>query len=301
MSRLVVAAVLMIGSGCASTEPSPPPPVPPSSGWIYFAESRHVAPSRTQLWRIRPDGTGRELVPNPDESLAGPEFDVSRDGRQIALNRGAALYIVPADRPGDAYLASEPDLYGFLRWAPDGRYIARSRREPATGNWQLVLTAANAGEEILLLESSGGLWAREWFPDGDSLTYLDTRTGYRVLRLATGTTRPLTPLSDWIFPSPSGRFGIEWSVDSVYHDTKRHWRLYDLTTGMLVTQVTHRQSPRHPAWSPDERHFVTFCQERQDGLPFLGLCVYERETLQPVMRLADPTPETLLDYPRWIP
>lgn len=288
-------------TACGATEPSVPPP--PPSGWIYYAEGRRMLPHQKLLWRIRPDGTGREQVPNPDEVRAGPEFDVTRDGRMIAINRASTLMIVPIATPTAPYFVTEVDLAGHFRWSPSGRVLARSRIDHGTGRKQLVLTSIDGAPETLLLETdaANGFRPVEWFTDGDSLVYVDVRRGVRVLRLKDLSTRAVTPLTDWIEPSPSGRFGLEWQVDSVDYDTKKHWRLYDLSTGQLVREVTHRFSPHRLAWSPDERHFVDLCQELSAGLEFLGLCVYDRATLLPITRLADPTPDTYLDYPRWIP
>lgn len=303
MTRMAAVACAVLVGACSGTEPSPPVQPPAPSGWVYFSETRRFAPSLTQFWRIRPDGTGREQVPNPDELRAGPQFDVSQDGRRLAVNRASRLLIVPTDAPASSYLVTETDLLSVFRWSPSGHGVARARIDHSTGQKQLVYTPVDRSPESILLETdpANGFRPVSWFPDGDSLIFVDGRTGFRVLRLRDLSARALTPLTDWIEPSPSGRFGIQWEVDSVDYDTKKHWRLYDLSTGQLLRTVTHPRGLFRIAWSPDERHFVDLCQELTPGLEKLGLCVYDRATLAPITRLADPTPETFLDYPRWIP
>jgi Tol biopolymer transport system component len=211
--------------------------------------------------------------------------------------------IVPTANPGSAFLSSGTDFLGVPRWSPSGRAVLRSAIDGSTLRKRLVLTPVDGSPESILLETdpANGLRPVSWFPDGDSLIFIDVRTGIRVLRLSDLSTRAHTPLTDWIEPSPSGRFGIEWEVDPVDYDTKKYWRLYDLSTGQLLRAVTHPRGLHRPAWSPDEAHFADLCQELTPGLEFLGLCVYDRATLMPITRLADPTPETVLDYPRWIP
>lgn len=167
---------------------------------------------------------------------------------------------------------------------------------------QLVLTPIDGSPETLLLETdpANGIWPVEWFPDGDSLVYVDVQRGYRVLRLHDLSTRAVTPFTDWIEPSPSGRFGITYAVDSIEFDTKNHWQLHELATGQQLRAVTHRHGVHRLAWSPDERHFVDQCREVPVGHDRRGLCVYDRATLMPTTRLAEPTAETSLDFARWI-
>jgi hypothetical protein len=297
------ALLALLAGGCSGTEPSPPVgPVAPS-GWIYFAESRRFDPPRTVIWRIKPDGSGREQVPAPDEGVIHSDFDISRDGRWLATNRASRLLVTRTDDPGSWHLITQTDLLGSPRWIPSGKGVAASRIDRATGRWRIVLTPIDGSPEMLLVEGEGtnGVRPVEWFPDGDSLIYVAVPQGYRVLRLRDLSTRPLTPLMSWIEPSPSGRFGIDWNPDPIEYETKKYWRLYDLASGQIVAEATHRLGPFRQAWSPDERHFVDACHEVLPPNEPHSLCIYDRATLMPIRTLVSPTAETYLDFPRWIP
>lgn len=301
LRELPTAAVALLIGGCSATEPNPPAPPPEASGWIYFAESRRFHPPQEIVWRIRPDGTDRQQVPARSDAGGFAEFDISPTGRFL-IYTGSGLVHVATESGG--YF---PLVFGWrsgpVRIAPDEKTVVSGRiaNGDPRGAWQLWLTELSGADERLLIASSSGLRVLDWFPDGDSLIYVGVPQGYRVLRLHDLSTRALTPLGDWIAPSPSGRFGIDWNPDPIEHETKKYWRLYDLASGQIVAEATHRLGPFRVAWSPDERHFVDACHEVLPPNEPHSLCIYDRATLMPIRTLVSPTPETYVDYPRWIP
>jgi hypothetical protein len=291
-------------AGCGGTAPTPPPAAaPPPTGWIYYAETRVVWPSQVLIWRIRPDGSDRMLVPNPDQRSAGPEFDVSWDGRWLAFNRVSQVLMVPVATPQQAYLLTERGMLGQPLLDPLATVVVRARSIIATGRTQLLLTPVAGGPDEILVESTEGIWPVMWFAGADSLVYGETGgKGMQVYNRRTRTTHPLSPHLAYFKPTPSGRRGITWEADPVEYETKNHWRMVDLATGTVLARATHPYGAGQPAWSPDERYFATICQTVAPGSTYVGLCVYDTTTLQPVRRLVDPSSaNTYLDYVRWIP
>jgi Tol biopolymer transport system component len=122
--------------------------------------------TNASLYRMRTDGTGRELLVYDPEHI--PQLDRptwSPDGAQIAFAGGPwedrALYVI---RPDGTGLQRFPELdgtgtgggYSFPSWSPDGRYLAYL----ADGN--IVLIDLETGQQ----QAIQNLWAEEfaWAP-----------------------------------------------------------------------------------------------------------------------------------------
>jgi Tol biopolymer transport system component len=106
-------------------------PVPSPDGlWIVYASAN---PRTRGIMRVRPDGSGAELVV-PGNNLIEPE--VSPDGRHVAFvaDQGSAQGALRVVRVGDGTRVFEVPLnpwiagggidQGRSRWLPDGRALA---------------------------------------------------------------------------------------------------------------------------------------------------------------------------------
>ncbi|MBX3175208.1 MAG: PD40 domain-containing protein [Gemmatimonadaceae bacterium] len=138
------------------------------------------------LHDVRRNRTARRLD-TPLVQMLGPSF--SPDGRQIVFSGIAGgtsdLYIIDADGKNLRRLTQDP--YGDVQpqWSPDGRYIVfASERGPQSdletlsfGHWQLSIYDLQTGNIEVLPNQDGKSLNPMWSPDGQSIAYVNDRTG----------------------------------------------------------------------------------------------------------------------------
>jgi hypothetical protein len=122
-------------------------------------------PAQEQLVTIRPDGSGREPVPNtsvdPNSQLQSPAW--SPDGQWIGYSLNDGLHLIrPAGTDPRFLLAN---AVGFA-WSPDGNRIAFSRDED-------LAIASSDGTDIRFVTRTRDAFegAASWSPDGSQLVY----------------------------------------------------------------------------------------------------------------------------------
>ncbi len=101
----------------------------PDGQWIAFPEER-------SLWRIRPDGSDRQLITEvPEPEVLGRRVSWSPDGRFIVYPRSRItrlpqqfdreLWVVAVDGSSERKLEETgPYIAGSVDWSPDGRHLA---------------------------------------------------------------------------------------------------------------------------------------------------------------------------------
>lgn len=160
----------------------------PDGQWIAFA-ARSNGPNPTDrwgLWRIRPDGTGRErLVDWPDTHERQPRW--SPDGTRLAFissrqpfSFGTLVVLKLADQSAERYIDGASDA---LSWSPDGSEVLfaniyRAGLRPATvaaaGAPDLALGApfggslgaARGGSFVRRAAAGGSQWSKIVRPRG---------------------------------------------------------------------------------------------------------------------------------------
>ncbi|HEU4454684.1 MAG TPA: hypothetical protein VFR81_16570, partial [Longimicrobium sp.] len=142
------------------------PRVSRDGSWVYFTGGtiwNHY------LYRVRPDGTGREQISAYDSGPSESGADPSPDGTRIAYVWEASpsvddeeLYVMDlATRQ-----ATRLNLLGRSpRWSPDGTRLAYVSGEHTNGQ-RLVMVAAPDGTGARALSPSRMIGVANWSPDG---------------------------------------------------------------------------------------------------------------------------------------
>jgi serine/threonine protein kinase len=167
----------------------------PDGRTILFGSTRSGAGDRS-IWSRNSDGTGEpQLVLDPARSLT--DFVQSPDGEWIVFRTAdAASRDILGMRPGvdsvaQPLLASPTYDEVAPAISPDGRWLAYTSNE--TGQYQIYVRPFPNVEDGRWQVSTQGAASPRWSHDGDEIffgnyenemlvAYLDTSTGFRVLR-----------------------------------------------------------------------------------------------------------------------
>jgi TolB protein len=119
----------------------------PDGKWIAFVRREPGFTSR-EIWRVRPDGTGRQQVTRLDASSYNPAW--SADGERIVFSSNAndkryQIYEIGADGKGLRRLTFQPGEYFDPSWSADGRTLIFERDG-------LVYTLVLGGPETALTD-----------------------------------------------------------------------------------------------------------------------------------------------------
>ncbi len=209
-----------------------------TAAWVIPGGTLVYAVSTGELFGVRFDADKLATVGSPVSLLDGiqtvngaPDVTVGNDGTLLyvegqALAGAGEAQIVAVSRDGAARpLAAAwkfaPPLNGGLALSPDGRRLALSATDSATGRSDLYVVTLATGL-VTRLTFEGDLNIRPaWSPDGRSVLYVSTAGGKPELwrKRADGSGRPVRVLSETRaiyegFWSPDGKW-IIYRTDNV--------------------------------------------------------------------------------------
>jgi hypothetical protein len=179
------------------------PRVSRDGAWTYFQSTTPPA-SVAEIWRVRLDGTGAELIGAPaDPSHTDADPDPSPDGTRVAYatTRSDGLWkLVVRD------LASATDhplgLPGrFPRWSPSGdRFAYWNTPDGYNGTIHVVRTDGSDDHRISADGLAYGAVGLDWSPDG-AWVVARGEHGLDLIEVATGQTLPLGWSATYAWPA----------------------------------------------------------------------------------------------------
>lgn len=120
-------------------------------------------------------GASRRLTTST-EPESSPQF--SPDGRSLAFirgNSGGQIVTMPASG-GPEKVVVQSAFLNTVKWSPDSRWLAYSRRSEAAVT-NVYVTPASGGAEINVSRWNGTNSAPAWSPDGSKLFFFSSRSG----------------------------------------------------------------------------------------------------------------------------
>ena len=154
------------------------PSASPDGRYIVFLSNRAKV-GAFNIWRMDADGS------NPIQLTHGSgevQPSCSPDGRWVVYSQGGpetspekkTVWKVPIDGGEPVALtntpASGPDI------SPDGRLIAIWYKQDATSPWKIALIPLAGGPPVKIFDATRtSIFRLRWTPDGQAVTYIDTR------------------------------------------------------------------------------------------------------------------------------
>ena len=150
----------------------------PDGNWILFLSTQN---GRTNIYRIRPDGSELQAVTNEGNVL---RFAPSPTGEWIAyqrLGRHLNIEIVRVRLDGqDTQVVTDlqalnPPANHWYPWSPDGEWLLFSGN--MTGDQEIYRVRASGRDLQRLTESPGYDDQAAWSPDGEWIAFVSVREG----------------------------------------------------------------------------------------------------------------------------
>jgi Tol biopolymer transport system component/DNA-binding winged helix-turn-helix (wHTH) protein len=171
------------------------PEVSPDGRYIVFTSQRGGA---AHIWRILLDGNdARQLTSGPGET--SPTF--SPDGQSVVYESfgtgKSTIWRISIDGGTPQKLTDAFSVYPAV--SPKGNLIACTYLDSSSGQMRPALVSATNGSLVKVFEQQASPAPMRWTPDGNSLSYVDTRGGVSNLwRLPVdgGAPEPLTRFGD---------------------------------------------------------------------------------------------------------
>ena len=273
LTRLSMVAA-MVGGILAFAGPSPAQATfPGSNGRIAFSLGEALPggnPSPSQIFSIRPDGSGLRQLTNVPAANTAASPAWSPDGRRIAFqsNVGGAfqLWVMNADGSGQTQLLSDPGYAHYQpSWSPDGRKLVFSRCFAALGfDAYCDLATVNAdGSRLRTVLAGNWIHARpRYSPDGSKIVFGSNRGGLLsavwVINANGGGARRLTaPAVEAFWPdwSPDGRHILFTDFCCLAQSNVRVMN----ADGSGVRKLTHFTAPRQggfASYAPNGRKIL---------------------------------------------
>jgi len=159
------------------------------SGHLLFARERSVLAVPFDLGRLQVTGAAVVVVDdvamNYSDGFAS--YDVTPSGTLVVMPSavsGTRYQIVVANRRGaERPVLADPDRYGNVRFAPDGRRLSVDVT-PARGASDVYVVDGSRGSRTRVTSEPASDFGALWTPDGRDLVYMSERPLFELYRRA---------------------------------------------------------------------------------------------------------------------
>ncbi len=235
---------------------------------IAFTSNRD---GNTEIYSVRPDGTGATRLTNNPALDADPVWSPNRQKLAFtstrAGNDNVEIYVMNADGTGVTRLTNHAKTDTVGAWSPDGTKIAfMSTRD---GNSEIYVMNANGSGLKRLTNHKDADSNPAWSPDGATIAFTSTRNGNaEVYTMTAATGASLTRLTN----NSAADIVTSWSSTGKLAFTSfrdGNAEIYSMNAnGTGVTRLTnHARSDITSSWSPDGTKLV-FSSNRDGTLNF---------------------------------
>ena len=188
-----------------------PPAAPAPTDLIVYTDQ---VDSQTDIFTIRPDGTGKTNITQSPEDESSPRW--SPDGQTILFGRyvgsGQTPMLMNPDGSNERSIplpADQVDYYGEGTWAPDGTKIAFTGFADGSYEYDLfTIDVDGANLTNLTANFDNDAAGPAWSPDGAQIVFRieEPEIDMLILDVASG---QATPLND----EPTAGYYFDWSPD----------------------------------------------------------------------------------------
>ncbi len=210
-----------------------------------------------------------------DASKLVTRFDISPNGKRLAVQARGEIFSVPAEKGQTRDLTeSSGSREKDPAWSPDGKTIAYF--SDASGEYELYLQKAGDFKNPVQLTHNGKVWRSrpEWSPDSSKILFTDKTLSLFVVDAKTGKVKLVDkannePMDTDVYNKPIN--DATWSPDSRFiayskidDDLVMQLYIYDLGTGKIHNVSQGLYNDFGPVFSPDgkwlyfisKRHFT---------------------------------------------
>jgi hypothetical protein len=203
---------------------------------------------REFLTLVDRSGNGRRLA-IPAGSFRHPRL--SPDGTRLALNRNSDLWILDLRTSAWSRLTTNDDITE-PQWSPDGRRLAHTVFDSASGYNLPALRNADGGGDLRVIRSlAGDAWISDWSPDGRRLAVYGGKVGMNVAVVDLDSAETVHPVTRTAAVSRNARFSPDGRWLAYQSNETGRMQVYVVSYPALgQKQAVSTEGGTEPAWRP---------------------------------------------------
>jgi len=193
-------------------------------------------------------GNARRL-PVPPGRFRHPR--VSPDGTRLAVNREADLWVLNLRTSAWSRLTTNDNITE-PQWSPDGRRLAHTVFDSASGYNPPVLRNADGSGDVRVIRSTiGDAWVSDWSPDGHHLAVYGGRVGMNVAVVDLDSAEIVHPVTGTVAVARNARFSPDGRWLAYQSNETGRMQVYVVSYPELSQKQTiSTEGGTEPAWRP---------------------------------------------------
>jgi len=188
-------------------------------------------------------------LPIPPGSFRHPRL--SPDGERLALNRDSDLWVLELRTSAWTRVTTKADITE-PQWSPDGRRLAHTAFDSASGyNPPVLRNADGSGDARVIRSDFGDAWTSDWSPDGRHLALYGGKVGMNVAVLDLDSAAVVHPVTRTVAVARNPRFSPDGRWLAYQSNETGRMQVYVVSYPELSQkQPVSTQGGTEPAWRP---------------------------------------------------